>query len=91
MSVEQLSKGWPILMCFLKQSSREQHHILVIPLSCVLLLGQIWQTRLRFFTSCQCPQMSLQQMTVFRLAGTRNRIYKIQSLRVSKWKTEFYQ
>lgn len=35
--------------------------------------------------------MSLQQMTVFRLAGTRNRIYKIQSLRVSKWKTEFYQ
>lgn len=78
-------------MCFLQESSREQHHILLIPLSCVLLLGQIWHTRLRFFISCQCPQMSLQQMTVFRLAGTRNRIYKIQNLWVSKWKTEFYQ
>lgn len=42
------------LMCLLKDGvSIEQHHILLMPLCCVFLLGKIWQIRFRSFISCQ--------------------------------------
>lgn len=48
------------LMCFLKDGVRiEQHHIHLIPLCCVFLLGKGWEIRLGFFISCQYATYAL--------------------------------
>lgn len=90
-----------VLMCFLKDGvSTEQQHIFLIPSCCVFLLGKRWEIRPGFFMSCQYAIHALQGACSRWLSSalkdwqagrlSRNRIYKFQSLQVSKWKTEFY-